>query len=101
MSLYENNDNPYEARRLSIADFFKHASLFVNYEKAEKIEAKAGEIMGCRIRNKDAIHIACAIEAGCAYFITTDDDLGRRYAGNEITVCNPVDFIRVLEGQDE
>ena len=101
MSLYENNDNPHEERQLSIADFLNHASLFVNYERAEKVEIKAAEIMKFRIKNKDAIHIACAIEAGCEYFITTDDDLGEKYTGNEIIVCNPVDFIKVLEVQNE
>ena len=101
MSIFENNDNPHEGRNLSIADFLKHASLFVNYDKAEKVEAKAAQIMEFHIKNKDAIHIACAIEAGCDYFITTDDELGKRYAGNEINICNPVDFIMVLEEKDE
>ena len=101
MSLFENKDNPHEERYLSIADFFKHASLFVNYDKAEKVEIKAAEIMDCRIKHKDAIHIACAIEAACDYFITTDDELGKRYTGNEIIICGPVNFVKVLEALDE
>ena len=101
MSFYENNDNPHEGRQFPIGDFLNYASQFVNYDKAEKIELKASEIMGYRIKNKDAIHIACSIEAGCDYFITTDDDLVKRYAGSEVIVCNPVDFIKVLEALDE
>jgi predicted nucleic acid-binding protein len=101
MSLFENNDNPHEARQFSIADFFNHASLYVDHDKAGKVETKASEIMESRIKNKDAIHIACAIEAGCDYFITTDDDLGKRYTGNEIIICGPIDFIKVLEEHDE
>ena len=101
MSLYENNDNPHEERQFSISDFFRNASLFVNYDKAEKIEAIAAEIMKYQIENKDAIHIACAIEANCDFFITTDDNLEKKFKGNEITICNPVDFVRVLEEKNE
>ena len=101
MSVYENTGNPHEERRFSITNFFSHASQFVDYDKAERVETKAAIIMECHIKNKDAIHIACAIEAGCDYFITTDDDLAKKYTGNEITICNPVDFIKILEEQDE
>ncbi len=54
-SYYENNDNPHEERRFSIACFFNHASIVVNYDKAEKVETKAAEIMQYRIKNKDAM----------------------------------------------
>jgi predicted nucleic acid-binding protein len=101
MLLYENNDNPHEERSFSIAEFFKYASQFVDYDKAEKVEPIAAIIMADRIKNKDAIHIACAIEAGCDYFLTTDDDLAKRYTGKEITICTPVDFIRLVEEYGE
>ena len=101
MSLFENNDNPHEERHFSIAEFLNHASLFVDYDKAEKIEIKAAEIMKCNIKNKDAIHIACAIEAKCDYFITTDDDLAKKYTDNDIVICSPVDFIKITGEQDE
>ena len=97
MSLFENSDNPHLERGFSIADFFKHASQFVDYDKAETVEAKASEIMEYHIKNKDAIHIACAIIAGSNYFITTDDDLIKKYTGNEIYICSPIDFIKILE----
>jgi len=101
MSIYENSNNPHEERRFSIADFLNHASLFVDYDKAENVEMKAAEIMEYHITNKDAIHIACAIEAGCDYFITTDDNLLKKYTDNEIIVCNPVELIKIMEEQDE
>lgn len=100
-SYYENNDNPHKERRLSIARFFGHASIVINYEKAEQVKEKAAEIMKYHKKNKDAKHIASAIEAECDYFITTDDDVIKCYTGNEITVCNLVDFIRILEEQDD
>jgi predicted nucleic acid-binding protein len=101
MSIYENSNNPHEERRFSIADFFSHASLFVDYDKAENVEMKAAEIMEQNINNKDAIHIACAIEAECDYFITTDDDLIKKYTGNDIIICSPVELINILEEQNE
>jgi len=99
MSLYENNDNPHEERRTSIADFFNYVSQFVNYDKVEKVETRAAGIMECGIKSKDAIHIACAITAGSNYFITTDDELVKKYTGNEIIICGPIDFINILEEQ--
>ena len=100
MSQYENNDNPNEERRCSISDFFKHAKQFVGYDKAKEAEEKASEIMEYQIKNKDAIHIACAIIGGCDYFITTDDELAKKYIGNEIRVCGPIDFISILEDKE-
>jgi predicted nucleic acid-binding protein len=101
MSVYENSSNPHEERRFSIAKFFNRASQLIDYDKAEKVETKAAAIMEYHIKNKDAIHIACAIEAGCDYFITTDDDLPKKNAGNEITLCSPIDFIKIMEEQNE
>jgi predicted nucleic acid-binding protein len=101
MSIYENSNNPHEERRFSITDFFSKASLFVDYDRAENVETKAAEIMEQNIANKDAIHIACAIEAECDYFITTDDNLIKKYTGNEIVICSPVELIKILEDQNE
>jgi len=101
MSLYENNDNPHEERRSSIADFFGYVSQFTDYDKVKEVETKAAEIMEYGIENKDAIHIACAIAAGSNYFITTDDELTKKYIGNEISICGPIDFIKILEEQYE
>ena len=57
--------------------------------------------MNYQIKNKDAIHIACAITGKCDYFITTDDDLAKKYTGNEICICGPIDFITMLEDNNE
>ena len=100
MSIYENNDNPHWERCFSIENFFNHASDYVDSGKAEIIEPNASSIMKNNIKNKDAIHIACAIEAGCDYFITTDDNLIKKYTGNDIIICGPVDFIKILEEKD-
>lgn len=48
-----------------------------------------------RIKKKDSLHIACAIEAGCEYFLTTDGKILNKDI-SEINIINPLDFIREL-----
>jgi len=40
--------------------------------QSETVLSFGNEIMKLGIKNGDALHIACAIECGCEYFITTD-----------------------------
>ncbi|MBN1138866.1 MAG: hypothetical protein JXM73_19935 [Anaerolineae bacterium] len=50
------------------------------------------------ISSKDALHIACAIEAKVDYFITTDDLLIRRLHDLErIRVVGLLDFVKRME----
>ena len=53
--------------------------------------------MGQGIKAKDALHLACAIESGCDYFITTDKGLTNKSVDN-IIIINPIDFVREMEG---
>jgi len=101
MSVYENNDNTYENRKSIILDFFyNNASLFVDSDVSEKIEKHAEIIMKSGIKHKDAIHISCALEAKCDYFITTDDKVLKNYKGKDIIVRSPINFISDREGQN-
>ena len=45
---------------------------------------------------KDALHIACAIKVECGYFLTTDKKLLNKETA-DITIINPLDFVRKLE----
>ena len=54
------------------------------------------EIMTLGIKDKDALHIACAIKADCDYFLTTDKKVLNKNVPN-IKIINPIDFIRNLE----
>lgn len=50
------------------------------------------------LKAKDALHIACAIKAGCSYFITTDDEIINKGSPIEkIETVNPVDMITIME----
>ena len=50
----------------------------------------------------DALHVASAIVAGAAYFLTTDKVLLRKLTGGRrIRVVDPVDFIRQVIGDND
>jgi predicted nucleic acid-binding protein len=49
------------------------------------------------IKSKDALHVACAIELNCDFFITTDKAIIKKLTNFEsIKVISPVDFINDL-----
>ena len=52
--------------------------------------------MSTGIKNNDAFHIASAILSKSDYFLTVDDRIFK-YNTNEIKIINPVDFIKILE----
>ena len=64
----ENDDNPFAARKNSINEFFKNATLYIGSQYAENAEKKALTIMQSGIKARDALHIACAVEGKCNYF---------------------------------
>ena len=79
ISRYENGNSPYTKNKITIEKFFENATTFVDINKAEIIEWKANEIMKYGVKSKDALHLSCAIEAACDYFITTDDGILKKY----------------------
>ena len=95
---YECGNNPYEMRRKAIQQFVKtHMKYYVGPERAALIEEKARPIMLTGIKEKDALHLAAAIYAECAFFISTDKRL-LRYQTEEIRLVTPVEFIAETEG---
>jgi len=92
----ENDDNPFATRKNSINDFFKNAVFYIDASHAETVEEKAAVIMQAGIKPRDALHIACAIESDCGYFVTTDKPL-LRHTPSGIVVCSPIQFLDYLE----
>ena len=91
---YENSMNPHMERQNAIAGW-KHVAK-VDIDVSESIRALGKQIMLKGIKDKDALHLACAIKAECDYFLTTD----KRILNKEISdlkIMNPLDFIRTLE----
>ena len=91
---YENGKNPFEDKRNAIAPWKKIAEDYC--PPSEVIRSRGKEIMKLGIKELDALHIACAIEKQCDYFITTDrGPLNKKIDG--IKIVDPIDFVREME----
>jgi predicted nucleic acid-binding protein len=97
VSRFENVANPHVTRRNAISGFFRNAEFYVDHGCAGRVKANARGIMESGVKVKDALHIACAIEGQCEYFITTDRFV-LKYHSPQIKICNPIDFLHELEG---
>jgi predicted nucleic acid-binding protein len=91
---YENEENPNGSNRDSIAQFFTNASEYIGSEDIEDIRVTAAELIKQGLKMKDATHLACAIKAGCDYFITTDDKLIKKYVGTKMEIRTPITFFK-------
>ena len=92
---FENAANPFEERRTTISGWRQYATTDIN--ESAPILQRANTLATRGLKAKDALHIACAIAAECAYFVTTDDDiLKRRQAIDDITVIDPTAFVREM-----
>ena len=90
----ENGENPYMEKQNAIALW---KNIAVEYcPSSDYILSLGKQIMTQGIKAKDALHIACAIESGCDYFITTDKGLMNKNVNN-ILIINPIDFLREVE----
>ncbi len=93
---YENQANPFEERREVIARWRVAAS--VDVEESAAVLGQAREIADRGVPAKDAIHIACAMAAGCDFFLTTDDVLVSKMRGFVgIAVADPTRFVLEVE----
>ncbi|GHV23256.1 hypothetical protein FACS189494_11110 [Spirochaetia bacterium] len=97
MSDLENNNNPNIENKNSIQQWEKIAKY--KCKSSENILERGKKIERLRIRSKDALHISCAIESQCEYFITADGGLTNKKM-DEIKIINPIDFVREMEGKD-
>ena len=88
---YENSMNPYEERRKAIENWKTIAVCDIDF--SIDINLLGNRILSQGLKSKDALHIACAIAAKCAYFITTDKSLLNKQL-YEIMAINPIDFVR-------
>jgi len=50
------------------------------------------------IKNIDSLHIACAIQAGADYFLTTDDGILKKAALVQgVRITDPIGFIKEMD----
>jgi len=88
---YENGQNPYSDRASTILEWREVAKVHV--VESEEIVTRAESYMELGLKVKDALHVSCAIEAGAAFFLTTDKKLLNKTIEG-ISIVNPVDFVR-------
>ena len=96
---FENNANPYDNQKESIAEWKQISCENVAAEIA--VLERARDVAAIyRVKPKDALHVASAIFAHCDYFLTTDRQLLKKVSSlKEIRTINPIDFIQILEGK--
>ncbi|MDR2734071.1 MAG: hypothetical protein LBC99_05420 [Spirochaetota bacterium] len=93
----EISDNPHKYKLVNIMQFVdEYTKIYIGGEMSSKALAIAQDIMQTGIKASDAAHIACAILAGCDYFITTDKRI-LKYKSESIQIINPTHFIQIWE----
>jgi predicted nucleic acid-binding protein len=90
---FENNNNPFPDRRERTREWRAYAK--IDSVENATIKNTALSLRQKGLRKIDALHVACAIDAGCDYFITTDDGiLNKSELIDRIAIADPVGFIR-------
>jgi len=93
---YENAANPFDERRAAISSWRRRAA--VDVVETPGLLENAKDLVALGIRSKDALHVASAVQAGCAYFITTDDNLLKKLSRyTRILAVDPTAFVRTTE----
>jgi hypothetical protein len=90
---YENSKNPFRERREQIGKWKKYAN--VDIDADDSVIELSKSLNQLRLKNFDALHIACAITAKADYFLTTDKGiLKKSQMVSDIQIKDPIDFIR-------
>jgi len=88
---YEISSNPFFDRKIAFLNWKDIA--VVDIDPIEKILVRGKALSQKNIKRKDALHIVCAIEGECEFFLTTDRKLLNKRI-SDIKIINPLDFIR-------
>jgi len=65
------------------------------YEESVELLSVAISLNQMGLQKFDSLHIACAIQSKCDYFLTTDDKvLNRNNQISDISVTDPIAFIK-------
>ncbi len=93
---YENAANPFEERRAAVSSWKRRAT--VDISEAPSLLEYAKSLGALGLHSKDALHVACAVEGACDYFVTTDDVIVKKLAKQtRIVVVDPTSFVRSTE----
>ena len=90
---YENDRNPYRERKSRISAWRAYAAWEI--QESPELLANASSLHEEGLPKIDSLHLACAIAAGCQYFITTDDRILKcKPRVTAINIADPILFIK-------
>jgi predicted nucleic acid-binding protein len=93
---YENSLNPFDEKQSAINDLKIFAA--IDTDETANILKNAFLIQNFGLKTFDALHIACAIETRCDYFLTTDDSILKKLGEfDRIKIINPIELISIME----
>lgn len=91
---YENSRNIFKQKSDAIQKWQNLAIEDVDYNC--KIKQLSNYIEKSGLKNADAIHVACSVQAKCDYLISVDKRL-LKYKTKGLTICDPIEFLRAWE----
>ncbi len=90
---YENSKNPFQERKIRISGWRKYA--FQHIEESAELIKIAASLNQMGLQKIDSLHVACAIQSKCDYYLTTDDKVIKRSDQiSDIHVTDPIAFIK-------
>jgi predicted nucleic acid-binding protein len=89
----ENAQNSDPRKKRAVANWGRYACTCVL--KSDEVENIARLIQQTGVKEKDALHVACAISAGCHFFVTTDHRL-LKYQDARVKICDPIECLDIL-----
>ena len=100
VSRFENSKSPYPHNQKSIEAFFVNATVYIDHTYGLAVRQRAEEIIKTGVKTKDAYHVACAVVSKSRYLITVDNRL-LKYPAQDIIICDPIQFLDYLEGDEQ
>ncbi|MCL2633978.1 MAG: PIN domain-containing protein [Oscillospiraceae bacterium] len=91
---YENSKSKFVERSRQISKWRKLA--VEDIDDSIEIVKRADLLLKDGLKACDALHISCAIDSKCEFFLTVDGDILKRKIDG-IIVCDPVQFLRFME----
>lgn len=96
---FENMHNPFAERKQIILEWKEFSAQIVS--ETPNILVQARNLTKTGLKAKDALHVACAIEAKADVFITTDLSILKKLSNfEEIKVINPLQFLTLWEDEE-
>ena len=97
---YELSKNPVPKRKATISRWRSGAVEYVM--ASEEVSRRAKELENVGFGAQDALHVASAEQAGCDWFLTTDNGILKRASvSTEMRIANPTTFIMEASNADD